>query len=213
MNIVLLTQASQQYYPLRDLTLPSKIKYCAKWGLNLVSSTLPPATCRVEEMLNVLKQTDWLFYIGADALIMNSDISIETILDEYAYRVEINDNGDDIYSCTSKFVVGVDVLGFNNDIFLLKNGAVGITFLQQVLNKTTEKYSDQQAMRLCYPSQTSFVPQRVFNSYKYDEYTYTEQQVSRVGGSYVEGDFILHFPGLPFSRRVLLCKEYSLLAQ
>ena len=192
MKITLLSAASPEYWELMKITAPNKLEYCLKHNIQLsIRQHDEVEKERVQFMKETLHQTDWLWFMGTDAVIMNHTIDVRQFLDE---------NYD--------FIIGEDVNGINNDVFFIKNNVRGHEFLDQVkeFNKICKNDQDSmvEAIKSTIGLKTKIVHQKQFNSFKYDEYNYPDDK----GGSYSDGDFILHLPALTNQRRIELFTQY-----
>lgn len=195
MKITLLTAASENYWPLLQYTATNKLEYCLKHGVEFHmekhNNTNELKHERQEMMWNTLTNTDWLWFMGADTLIMNQTIDV---------RQFIHTKYD--------LIISEDINGLNNDVFFLKNNINGREFLYHVLRNNEKCENDQESMKKAIKDlkelKVHIVPQKQFNSYLYTEYNYPDDK----GGSYTPGDFILHLPGLPNTRRMEIVKEY-----
>lgn len=193
MKITLLTAASHEYWPLLQLTAPNKLQYCLKHHIQLdvKKHTTFIASDRQWMMLKSLDHSDWLWFMGADTLVMNHNIDVRQFL-------------DDKYD----FIIGEDINGINNDVFFLKNNDISNQFLYRVIELNKIEANDQESMKVAMREMPEFkvkiVHQKQFNSYLYSEYNYPNDN----GGSYSKGDFVLHLPGIPNSRRIEIVKEY-----
>ena len=196
MKVSLLTAASKEYWPLIQAMAHTKSEYCFKHGyqfsLRVHSST--PSICRFEReqfMLDELDRCDWLFFMGSDAMITNMNTKVESIIQAYS---------------GSDFIIGLDIFGINNDVFLLKNVPEAKTFLKYILDNLKNFKDDQEVMkhylRTIKELKTSVIPQRVFNSYPEWMYGRNWKQ-----GEWVKGDFVLHLPGLPLDQRLSIARE------
>lgn len=195
MTVTLLTAASEEYWPLLELGASNKLEYCLrhKVQFHMVKHNSSVTNAWGERelfMLDALNtyNTDWLWFMGADTLITNMKKDIR----------ELCDDGFD-------FIIGVDINGINNDSILLKNNEKTKRFLKRVIYRR-DCGDDQHAMFMeCKQGlETGLVPQRNFNSYKYDEYHYGAYPE----GAWQEGDFVLHLPGLSMQRRLQLMNEF-----
>ena len=195
MKITLLTAASKEYWEVLKLSAPNKLEYCLRHGLQLSvrqHEALNLAQERNAIMREELENCHWLAFMGADTLIMN-------------HRIDLRLYTDNDYD----MIIGKDIHGINNDVFFLKDGASSRAFLRNVSNTL---YSlggnDQDAMQRVIEDSPDFkvkyVHQRLFNSYLYSEYSYPDDRM----GSYQAGDFLLHLPGIPNTRRIEIMKEY-----
>lgn len=79
---------------LADLTNPSKAEYCRRWGYTFecaersLDTTRHPSWSKILHVRNLLDDYDWVFWLDADALIMNPGVPIEDLIDE-AYDLVI----------------------------------------------------------------------------------------------------------------------------
>lgn len=196
MKITLLTIASPEYWDMMNITAPSKFQYCLKNNIQFemrqhssLMKTIHDE--RIHFSLSTLRKCDWLWFMGADTLIMNQKIDVNNFLDpEY------------------DFIIGEDINGINNDVFFLKNTLKSKLFLTRTLMNNPQYENEQESMKsilITSTLKTKIVHQKQFNSYLYDEYSYSDDK----GGSYSEGDFILQVPGLPKERKMQLLNEYS----
>lgn len=196
MKVTLLTASSKEYWLLMALSAPNKLEYCIRHGVQFAMNIHTHIDAfknwgeRELFMLDALDayDCDWLWFMGADTIITNQTLDIRTLCDD-----------------EFDFIIGVDVNGINNDSFLLKNCKASRDFLKRVLCRRDAPH-DQDAMfaEKDVSLKTKLVGQRTFNSYKYDEYGYGPFPE----GTWQEGDFVLHVPGLHLVRRVQLMQEY-----
>ena len=196
MIVTLLTAASESHWPIMELSLPNKAEYCAKHKIQLDARKHVNIEYIHGERqlfsLDALDHCDWLFFNGADTLIMNQQVDVRVFIDPYY-----------------DLIIGLDVNGINNDVLLLKNCQKSRTFLECVLAMKNLCPNDQVAMAHTIQNlpgfKTKAVHQRLFNSYLYKEYPYHKTDN---GGTFELGDFMLHLPGLPVERRLELMNEY-----
>lgn len=197
MIITLLTAASEQYWPLMQKTGPNKMEYCLRHGYELLMRTHGPFQGRWGErerfMHDALKNgaCDWLAFFGADTLITNMTIKLETIID---------DNFD--------FIIAADVHGINNDVFLMRNCFQSLNFISHVASLSNRHPNDQSAMFEVMHSMAGYRSkvlheQRIMNSMPYAEYGMPED-----AGRWQEGDLCFHAPGLTLERRMELIDEH-----
>lgn len=196
MNITLLTAASPEYWDLLTLTAPNKLEYSLRWKLQFAmrkhSEKFDPE--RTQFALDALKQSDWLMFMGSDTIITNHTIDVRQFLDSQY-----------------DFIISEDINGINNDVYFVQNTPGGIAFLKEVLYLNWSCKNDQECMKLVLDVMGGMqhfnykiVHQKLFNSFKYDEYSYP----SDGGGSWTPGDFVLHLPAVRNERRILLFNEY-----
>lgn len=200
MRTTLLISASEQYWRLLELMSPNALEYCLRHRLQLsikrhqdTSSGVAVSIERIKYMIEALTGCDVLWFAGVDTLIMNHTIDCRQFVDP---------NYD--------FIIGQDVNGINNDSFFIRNTPDSLEFLYKCLNYLTTKGSPncQEAMILALNDLPNYkckiVHQKLFNSYLYSEYEYKDDK----GGSFTEGDFLLHLPAIYNERRIILMKKY-----
>jgi hypothetical protein len=101
MKIALATLYTAEIARMAELTNPSKRAYCERWGYDFacVEGTLdpdrPPAWSKVLLVRRLLDQYDWVFWLDADALIMNPDVALESLLDPRYSLILVKQPGPD----------------------------------------------------------------------------------------------------------------------
>jgi len=201
MIITLLTSASKEYWPLLETGLPSKNEYCLRHNIQLQTRIHQnmgnPWGEREIFMINALHTCDWLWFMGADTLIMNHTIDARKFIDE-----------------DYDFIIGVDYNGINNDTFLLRNCEKSFEFLFKVISYNTSLPDDQEAMKRCIEEMPEFrvkkVSQKLFNAYLYDSEPEYATYPKNLEGNFRDGDFVLHLAGIYEERMFKLLKEYTL---
>jgi hypothetical protein len=145
-DICVLVSYDQNYAKLAKYSVDTNIKlYCEKYGYNLIideyDSLLPidkPHTWqlsyrKIKIASNTLKDNNnfkWLFYIDVDSLIMNSDIRLESFIDDnysfmaLGHRMPALDNPIDVG------IKGVDSIIMSH--FFVKNNEDGLEILDAI---------------------------------------------------------------------------------
>jgi len=144
-----------------------------------------PAWSKVLALLDAFDQKGacWYFWVDADAMILNHEIKLESMVSPH-----------------TDLVISEDKCGLNSGSFLIKRNPRTRKFLQTVYQSTEfidHGWWDQAAIRDVIRRGAAdismrFVPQRALNSY------FEGSQSSR----YTAGDFVLHLAGLPPDHRV-----------
>ena len=157
----------------------------------------------------------WLWYTDCDSVITNFDVKIEDRIIQ-----------------SSNVILSTDSNGVNTGSILLKNSEDTRRFLHAILAlefASQGKWdSDQWAINhLCswpdtgsssYPTgenlivppwwynTITIVPQKHMNSYNYQLYPYVHKPVDKLNsvGSWEDGDWLLHLPGLDLDHRVAI---------
>ncbi len=212
MKFALVTAYNEAYQPLADLTWEKNKKlYAQRWGHDAVAVTegfvsLADISWHRHRNITQLLESgkyDWIHACGCDTMITNFNIRLEDIVD---------DNAD--------FIIATDCFNINNDSFLVRATPLAIEWLKHVdslEHQYAEKHpwNDQQAMidnieRL--GNRLKVVPQRVLNSYDYDQYPGSIPHVYKKDifgndGQWQSGDFLIQWPGIPNDRRIPLAKQ------
>lgn len=194
--ITILTAASNEYWPLLEITAPNKLAYALRWGHQLVIRRHQEAGEWGEReifMSRALLSTDWLFFCGSDTLFTNFKIDMYSFLGTDAHMI-----------------IGNDLGGINNDAFFLRNCPESFAFLAAVLSKNTTVSNDQTAMNMVMQEMPEFkvmhLHQKAFNAYLQNEYP--GRPCTPEAGHWEPGDFLLHTPGLPLARRIVLARNH-----
>jgi hypothetical protein len=202
MLITLLTTSSDSFWYIFRHTVPNKMEYCLRWGIQLTIRKQflrdgGPTIERPQFILDVLDTCDWLWFMGGDTLIMNQTIDVKRF---------INDKHN--------LIIGQDVNGINNDVFFLKNSEASKEFLRQVIALKDTHHNDQAAMQeiidknLVPELNHCIVPQKFFNAYLYATEPAYFAYPKDYEGNFVIGDFVLHLAAIDNYRREELINEY-----
>jgi hypothetical protein len=209
LKFALVTAHNAAYQPLADITWENNKKlYAQKHGYDAIAMTtgfqypLPQISFdRTRTIVELLEsgKYDWIHACGCDTMITNFNIKLEDLIDP---------NYD--------FIIATDCFNINNDSFLAKNSPVTIAWLKKVL-EIREQYADhywydQQAMIDTIDmmgDKIKIVPQRVLNSYDYDQYPGSIPHIYKRDmfgndGQWADGDFLIQWPGIPNDRRIPL---------
>jgi len=190
-QIVLVTLSTPAISNFARKSEANKVNYCRRHGYryaafrDVLDSARPAPWSKVLAILEVLRtyQCDWVFWTDADAIITNPEIPVDGIIDS-----------------DSDLILSKDVNGLNNGVFLIRNCAAAISFLEEVYAQTQfiddptwEQAAVKHVLRngMAPSLRVKFVPQRRFNSY-----------LSGLSGGYCPeaeyqfGDFVLHLPSV-----------------
>lgn len=212
MKFALVTAHNERYQPLADLTWhQNKELYARRWGYDAIAKTdgycYPVSQISFErtELIIDLFETqgyDWIHACGCDTMITNFTISLESLID---------DNFD--------FIIATDCFNINNDSFLARNTPTTLAWLKHVV-AVREQYADdpwydQQAMIDSIDmmgDRIKIVPQRMINSYDYDQYPGSVPHVYKKDmfgndGQWQPGDFLIQWPGISLERRIPLAQQ------
>jgi hypothetical protein len=165
-------------------------RYCLCHGYSFVCETSgfdtsrKPPWSKILFLRKHLPRFDWMLWLDADTLIMNPATPLHSFL------------ADDV-----DLIISEDWNGINAGVFFMRHTPWSLDFLQRIWNQTdfnNHGWLEQAAMRHLLSISASdrqhvrVVPHTQFNTYLPD---------------YREGDFLLHFAGIP--KRLSLMREYS----
>jgi hypothetical protein len=208
MNVAIAVAASDDYQPLIDVTNPSKVRYAQKHGYKFYHFVVPKEmgdACK-KEAYDRLWAAGWgddplsLFvWIDGDALIMNSDITIETIVNEHL--------GD------GHFLWSYDHAGPNSGVYIARFSSQARHWLDRAYATMLENgLADETAMEILMVSKpfsdwVRVCPGWVMNAYDarmygLDKYTH---RINQFGPD----SFIAHFPGIPNDTRIPILKDWA----
>jgi len=195
---------SAAYQPLANITELSKIEYCNRHGYSfysLVGYKYSPnmGFNKIHYMLEILQQTpslDWLLWCDCDAMITNLSIRIEDKIDNNFH-----------------FITPVDVNDINVGNLLVRNTEEGRNYLRMIIDKEPiyikHIMAEQQVIidsHKDYTTVVKVVPQKHMNSYEPQLYLPqnidTRMDILGTSGVWEQGDWIVHWPGLPLSTRI-----------
>lgn len=209
MKIGFVNVYDKSFEQLANLTIKNKKDYCEKHGYDFIEYTNDAplnkhvAFNKFKSVLQNLTYYDWIFYNDVDSLIMNYNIKIEDFIDN-----------------NYEFIITYDINGINSGQWLIKNTDWALNFINKVYNRNEfdsfGTWADQIA--LCNTwlysgeamQKTKVVPQKLFNSYLYENFGKNDQGESPrwPQGQFKTGDFCLHLCGLDFERRKAYIEKY-----
>ena len=209
-KIAIVTFYSKETAKLAGVSIKNKKDYCQKHGYDFYVFDIdlfPDKTPwnKVYYTLKVLKNYKWVFWTDIDALIMNQNKKLEDFTDNNSSLVFTSDGTTEL----------------SGGHFLVKNDIFGKAFLSQALT-FAEKYSsfpyDQGGFTEVYNSseeirsRTKILRQKEMNSY----YHLDDPEVLKVYPDwntefdiYEEGDFIVHFTGYNYNKRLELMEKLA----
>jgi|UniRef100_A0A6C0D1M5 hypothetical protein len=131
----------ERYKVTTKLGRDSKIKYCDKHNYDYIEdesvydNTRPIQWSKILLLIKYLQKYDYLVWIDADTMIMNSDITLESIINTYS-------NGKDFLACLDNGIV------INTGVFFIKNTEYALSILKLIYTQTDfiyHKYWEQGA--------------------------------------------------------------------
>lgn len=210
-RIAIVALVSRDYQPLADITIEeNKRPYCARWGNRILEFNVEKTDAkkagydRMEKVLEIMLSRDyidWFWLQGVDTMIMNFTIPMESFIDDNYH-----------------LIIARDCYSLNGDSVLIRNSREGRHLLYRMIserdwyeNMANAPYADCSAYDDLskdpkWKHLIKVVPQKSFNSADYTLYNMAE--LLGHPGQYSEGDFLLHWGGLPLARRIELAKEH-----
>lgn len=201
-RIAVCSFGTESYRAMYDLTVPNKEAYCARHGyfgnFPLLADWSPFNKIRL--VRHLLRHNDAVLWNDLDALFMNPTFKVEALIDK--------SDGQKVLTITRDGYEGV-----NSGSFLIESRTEAFAFLDWMISVEAEVMAHPdpwREQRLLdnfvhrYPDLCRVVPQRVMNSYlrfEHEVYLYP-------WSDYQEGDWILHFCGIPYARRVELIRKW-----
>ena len=200
-------EAPRDFSNVLDATWNNRMAYAAKHNYALINASelidvqRPPAWSKILAVQDAMTTgCDWVFWMDADALIMNSEIRLEEILPS---------NPD------ANLVITQDVNGFNAGMWLMRNSPWSIDFLREwwsmthYIRKAGGTLSgDNDALRVILREKEDvdahvyIPPQCAFNSYAWNprvrmwwRYRWDKNKII-TNGLFKDGDFAVHFAGI-----------------
>lgn len=197
MKIAIFTHASIGYWPVAELGNPNKLEYAMRHGYGFQFhriDSLNEITYRCSVISSALSQVDWLLFMGADTLITNMTIKLESLID-----------------CSVDWVYCVDINGLNNDVQLLRNTPATHEFLCHTNSLLDKGAIDNQkaqwaAKDLANGFRFKGTTQKFMNSYCTEQCDIWNLHDPQYRWS--KGDFVVHFAGVRNERRVRLMKSH-----
>lgn len=217
-KIAIVTLFDKNYEKLAKMSIPNKIDYAKKHGYDVIyfdkaiDLSRPPQWSKVKAIEYALKDYDWVWWIDIDALIMEFDIKLESIIDEN-YDIIFTANKYSYLSNGSSLFKNTDLSKrFLKDCYDLE-----ISYLKNINVQVFDH--EQQSMRALvlndnvYKQKTKLIDERVCNSYC----TTTNQSVldaypnwNNESNIYQKGDFVIQFCGRTFEERLQVMLDYAL---
>ena len=185
MKIAVITARFSRNRPeITEIIKANRKKYIEKHGYDFICETQqqdprrPPEWEKILLIQKHLRDYNWLFWTDADSLIINTNIKLESLIDNNFNLILTNDN-----------------TGINTGIFLVRGSSWSETFMRQTYAQEqfiNDPIREEAAIRqlILLNEQNSkyvkYLDQSTMNSYPSDVHS---------GVTYKEGDFIIHLKG------------------
>ena len=216
----ILCNHTPDYQQLVDKTwFNNKVPYCQRHGYNfelrlVENSPLNVNTLHryqmskvlfINDVLNRSPEDAWVWWTGADLMITNFTIKLESIIDTNYH-----------------FIIATDFNGMNADSFLVRNSEKGRRYFKMIVD-TLPMYTywegEQGIMKETYSifkdDVVKIVPQKTINSYNYADYrvayAHREPLQDELGniGDWSPGDFVIQWPATSLQHRLHSFDYYS----
>jgi hypothetical protein len=216
-KIAIVTLFDHNYTELAKMSIKNKIEYANKHNYDLIyfddviDKSRPPQWSKVKAIESVLSNYDWVWWIDIDALIMEFDIMLESIIDEN-YDIIFTSNKYSYLSNGSSFFKNTkNTFDFLKDCYDLKLDCV------KDINVHTFDHEQQSMRQLLlheerYKSKIKLIDERACNSFC----TTTDPSVLSAYPNWNEelniykpNDFVIQFCGRSFSEREEDFKKYE----
>jgi hypothetical protein len=181
-RIAVASMFTPEFAQIRELAEPDRIAYCRRHDYDYLPAyrnlcpTRPAVWSKIPLLLEHLPRYDWIFWLDADALILNGDVPLERLLEDDA-----------------DLIIGSDLNGINAGVFFIRNTPASVRLLEAAWDRQEllhHVFQEQEAIRLTLLEHRSTIRvlharRRSFNAYP---------------NEYRDDTFIVHFPGIGDSR-------------
>lgn len=227
-DICVLVSYNDAYARMAEYTVEDNIKkYCEMHGYTLwvdtqkdVDNDRSPSWQKIRTSQKILDKFKWVFFLDTDCLIMNSDIKLESIIDD-RYSFIIPAHGVDPVDTPIKSIAGP-----NNVItsqFLVKNSEKGHAILNDLwnlkyhsegidINKFDYENREVRALidSLDYRDDIKIVDEYILNRFWYINNPFILSSFKGVSNLiWKPGDFIVHVTGYTVDERVKLLSDLN----
>jgi len=220
MNICLYTMHREETIgEMVGITAPNKVEYCQRHGYGFHHETwtesMFPGFERLPVLIHLLKchYYDWIFWLGADALITNLSKRIEDLVDP-----------------NFGIVMATDFTQVQMDSFLVQKKMNGLKLMEKVwghrdspIGQWYEQSTLDSLMNTSrFRGTVKLVPQRFMNAYRhkwFSEWFEINEKIKNhedclgTNGEWQPGDFVFHIPGRPLETKLRALREIVPLIQ
>lgn len=194
--ICILILYSDSWKGLADIVLPNANEYAHKHGYYILFKSYPDVFSGYEKIrhINAIFKTlvvDAVWSLDLDTLITNHTKKIEDFID----------NEHDYFICK-------DYNSINAGSFIIRKSEWSENFMQYVMEQEGKEkmYCEQNGIEAYmkeFPNdeKIKILPHPSINSYLYENYPDIPPQTHEQG-EWIEGDFLLHLPGIGLEKRI-----------
>lgn len=202
MKILVVTEYSDRYQEIANISIPNAKEYCAKHNYRFHVIKLEDGDFHYrkhEYFKEAFKNgCDLIAYRDIDAMFTNLTIPYESF---------INYNHD--------LFITKDFGGINGGSLIIKNTKGGQWVNDFILSQREKFNNEQEVMEhfITSPEFSQYVKlcgHPSFNSYQYEHYP-EFKNVTHEQGQWQEGDFLLHTPALPLEKRAEILKNINII--
>lgn len=203
---------SPDYKEMAAITVPTVEHYCTKHGYGFLYD--PNVDVRLGDSMKInlfhtlyaggqFSGDDVFCWIDTDALVMNSDVKLQSFLGPFLTR---------------HVLYGSDVNGLNTGVWFARFTSHADHFLRTAQAASLSMgWADQvgifqTALQPIFKNIVTIGPGKGFNSMLYPLYGWDFAHGKEVN-EYEEGDCILHFPGIEMSARMRFLRECAAMAK
>lgn len=196
MILTIHTVADDNLKELTALTAPNRLEYCLRHNYQLRLNKFVSTDFyfmeieRLIQLVEALKDCNWLVNMGADTVFTNMAIKFEDIINKYP---------------KNDVIVSQDVNGINSDVMLMKNTPAVKNWLMDLVYHTKEYHAYQFAIPSIKPEgfELGIIHQKEINAMPYWLYDYPDSK----GGQWEQGDFIFHAAGMAIPEKIKVINE------
>lgn len=209
MKVVVCTAHGSEYDALAAITRPSVQNYCAKHGYAFLydPNRTDKDACKIALYKFAVATgrydpDDVFVWIDTDALVMNSERRIESIVYEHMPR-------------DAHYLIGCDPNGINSGVFIARFSPEALLFMTVASNLSVPAgWADQMGLAqisLMEPHRRIYreIPGKVLNCNDYALKGWIFGEYGRYINEYEPGDFVLHLAGVEEPTRSNALREYA----
>lgn len=229
-DICVLVSYNEAYASMAEITVQNNIKkYCEMHGYTLVideqkelDNNRSPQWQKIKTSINLLRNNlfKWLLFLDTDCLIMNSNIKLESVIDDdYSFILPQHNIPAEDNPITN-------IKGINNVItsqFLVKNDNDGLNILQAIwdvegwpngLDLSTFDYEGRQARivvnSLKFKDKIKIIEEKLLNCFWYFNNPFMVMHFKGVNNHiWQPGDFIVHVTGYEKEDRIRILSDLN----